>query len=310
MESVGVTWESADDAIATVDSTGRVTSVGYGITEISATTGPLTAIVVVYVTLPLSDQEILEILYGETGGENWTNTTNWLSNEPLDEWFGVEADDSGNVTQLSLAENNLVGSIPLELAGLEGLLDNAVGIGAVTNVVGLVFGGFGLALELGAEPEWEPLLYARSRVVHAAAVSGLPAYDMPSRRGGSEYAPRSCRVDRPVSCRRFWIGTRTVFVRGTRCRWGGTGSTSNNPFALRVSGSMAMSVPAPSCRTCGPSPADVGRWGAAVAWAVADRGVGRAAVACGRGRGEGGEEWASGVRDCGADGAAGWARMR
>ena len=63
----------------------------------------------------------LEALYGETGGENWTNTTNWLSNEPLDEWFGVEADDSGNVTQLSLAENNLVGSIPLELAGLEGL---------------------------------------------------------------------------------------------------------------------------------------------------------------------------------------------
>ena len=121
LESVGVTWESADDAIATVDSTGLVTSVGYGITEISATTGPLTAIVVVYVTLPLSDQEILEILYGETGGENWTNTTNWLSNEPLDEWFGVEADDSGNVTQLSLAENNLVGSIPLELAGLGGL---------------------------------------------------------------------------------------------------------------------------------------------------------------------------------------------
>ena len=118
LESVGVTWESADDAIATVDSTGLVTSVGYGITEISATTGPLTAIVVVYVTLPLSDQEILEVLYGETGGENWTNTTNWLSNEPLDEWFGVEADDSGNVTQLSLAENNLVGSIPLELAGL------------------------------------------------------------------------------------------------------------------------------------------------------------------------------------------------
>ena len=121
LESVGVTWESADDAIATVDSTGLVTSVGYGITEISATTGPLTAIVVVYVTLPLSDQEIIEILYGETGGENWTNTTNWLSNEPLDEWFGVEADDSGNVTQLSLAENNLVGSIPLELAGLGGL---------------------------------------------------------------------------------------------------------------------------------------------------------------------------------------------
>ena len=60
-------------------------------------------------------------------------------------------------------------------------LEHAVEIGAVEAVAGLVFGGFDLALELGAEPEWEPLLYARSRVVHAAAVSGLPAYDMPSR---------------------------------------------------------------------------------------------------------------------------------
>ena len=121
LASVAVTWESADDAIATVDSTGLVTSVGYGITEITATSGPLTGIVVAYVTMPLSDREILEILYRETGGEDWTTTTNWLSGEPLAEWFGVEANDSGNVTHLSLGENNLVGSVPLELAGLGNL---------------------------------------------------------------------------------------------------------------------------------------------------------------------------------------------
>ena len=60
-------------------------------------------------------------------------------------------------------------------------LENAVGIGAVVGVEGLVFGGFDLALELGAKPHWEPLLHARSRVVHAAAVSAIPAYDVPSR---------------------------------------------------------------------------------------------------------------------------------
>ena len=60
-------------------------------------------------------------------------------------------------------------------------LENAAGIGAVPGVAGLVFGGFDLALELGAAPAWEPLLYARSRVVHAAAVNGVPAYDVPSR---------------------------------------------------------------------------------------------------------------------------------
>lgn len=52
---------------------------------------------------------------------------------------------------------------------------------AAPAVAALIFGGFDLSVELGAEPEWEPLLYARSRVVHAAALSGIEAIDMPSR---------------------------------------------------------------------------------------------------------------------------------
>ena len=60
-------------------------------------------------------------------------------------------------------------------------LEHAVDIAASEGVVGLIFGGFDLAIELGAEPCWEGLLYARSRVVHAAALNGAPATDMPSR---------------------------------------------------------------------------------------------------------------------------------
>ncbi|MCY4400630.1 MAG: CoA ester lyase [Gemmatimonadetes bacterium] len=52
---------------------------------------------------------------------------------------------------------------------------------AAPMVAALIFGGFDLSVELGAEPGWEALLYARSRVVHAAALSGLDAIDMPSR---------------------------------------------------------------------------------------------------------------------------------
>ena len=52
---------------------------------------------------------------------------------------------------------------------------------AAPMVAALIFGGFDLSVELGAEPGWEPLLYARSRVVHAAALNGLDAIDMPSR---------------------------------------------------------------------------------------------------------------------------------
>ena len=61
-------------------------------------------------------------------------------------------------------------------------LENAADIGrASPAIAGLVFGGFDLAIELGADPSWEALLYARSRVVHAAALGGLDAIDMPSR---------------------------------------------------------------------------------------------------------------------------------
>jgi citrate lyase beta subunit len=44
---------------------------------------------------------------------------------------------------------------------------------------GLVFGGMDLSAELGARFEWEPLLYARSRIVHAAALAGVGAIDVP-----------------------------------------------------------------------------------------------------------------------------------
>ncbi len=46
-------------------------------------------------------------------------------------------------------------------------------------LAGLVFGGMDLAAELGARFEWEPLLFARSRIVHAAALAGVGAIDVP-----------------------------------------------------------------------------------------------------------------------------------
>lgn len=43
----------------------------------------------------------------------------------------------------------------------------------------LFFGGVDMAAELGCKNAWEPLLYARSRVVHAAASVGIDAIDVP-----------------------------------------------------------------------------------------------------------------------------------
>jgi len=43
----------------------------------------------------------------------------------------------------------------------------------------LFFGGVDMAAELRCKNAWEPLLYARSRVVHAAAAAGIDAIDVP-----------------------------------------------------------------------------------------------------------------------------------
>ncbi|MDA1099698.1 MAG: CoA ester lyase [Proteobacteria bacterium] len=43
----------------------------------------------------------------------------------------------------------------------------------------LFFGGVDMAAELRCKNAWEPLLYARSRVVHAAAGAGIDAIDVP-----------------------------------------------------------------------------------------------------------------------------------
>jgi citrate lyase beta subunit len=66
------------------------------------------------------------------------------------------------------------------------LIETARGLHRVEALVGaglplgaLVFGGMDLSAELGARFEWEPLLYARSRVVHAAALAGVGAIDVP-----------------------------------------------------------------------------------------------------------------------------------
>ena len=67
-------------------------------------------------------------LYNATDGSNWTNNTNWLSDRPLGEWYGVTTDGNGRVTGVDLNQNQLTGPIPPQLgnlSNLESLLLNA-----------------------------------------------------------------------------------------------------------------------------------------------------------------------------------------
>ena len=67
------------------------------------------------------DRDALVALYNATDGDNWTNNTNWLSDRPLGEWFGVTTDENGRVTRLVLRANELSGVLPAELGNLTNL---------------------------------------------------------------------------------------------------------------------------------------------------------------------------------------------
>ena len=67
------------------------------------------------------DRAVLVELYNSTGGENWNESANWLSDRPIREWHGVTNDANGRVNGLYLVRNQLAGEIPSELGGLSNL---------------------------------------------------------------------------------------------------------------------------------------------------------------------------------------------
>ena len=132
-EATTLTWSSTNAASATitpdigeVDPSGsremspKVTTT-YRITVTSS--DGQTATTSVTVTVNVSERAVLMALYEATGGANWTNNTNWLTDRPLSEWFGVRVNGSGRVSLLRLRGNNLTGSIPPELGSLTGLTE-------------------------------------------------------------------------------------------------------------------------------------------------------------------------------------------
>ncbi len=63
------------------------------------------------------DSLALVDLYNSTNGPAWTNQTNWLSAAPVSTWYGVTT-VSGRVTQLSMTDNGLKGTLPGSLTSL------------------------------------------------------------------------------------------------------------------------------------------------------------------------------------------------
>ncbi|MBJ7503735.1 MAG: CoA ester lyase, partial [Polynucleobacter sp.] len=73
---------------------------------------------------------------------------------------------------------------PMNLFGIietaKGLEHASLIANAHSKLKGLYFGGFDLSTAIGCEMDWEPLLYSRSKVVHAAALGGIFVFDSPA----------------------------------------------------------------------------------------------------------------------------------
>ena len=127
------------------------------------------------------DREALVALYESTNGRSWRISTNWLSDRPLGEWYGVTTDRQGRVVELNIIgeqipgtpvySNNLTGELPEEVGNLDklgvfviiGLRDKVRGeipasIGKLEELGYLVL----QSLELGGEiPNLEKLAHLR-----------------------------------------------------------------------------------------------------------------------------------------------------
>ena len=111
-----------------------------------------------------TDRTALEAIYRATGGDDWTDNTNWLSNAPLEDWYGVEVAD-GRVTGLRLGGwdetareyvgNGLVGSLPPELGALSHLLWLEVGGNSgLTGPIPVELGNLGNLESLFLQENW------------------------------------------------------------------------------------------------------------------------------------------------------------
>ena len=104
--------------------------------------------ITVSTTDPNYEREILVNLYNATDGDNWKLSfeTNWCSDKPLNEWYGIETNDAGNVISIDLSHCGLTGVA--DLRGLTHLQDvdlewnelTALDLSGLTNLKRLVCG--------------------------------------------------------------------------------------------------------------------------------------------------------------------------
>ena len=67
-----------------------------------------------------SERSILESFYKALDGDKWEHKENWLSDKPLNEWYGITTDEKGKVVKIQLSDT-MTGKVPANLKHLKRL---------------------------------------------------------------------------------------------------------------------------------------------------------------------------------------------
>ena len=67
-----------------------------------------------------SERSILESFYKALDGDKWEHKENWLSDKPLNEWYGITTDEKGKVVKIQLSDT-MMGKVPANLKHLKKL---------------------------------------------------------------------------------------------------------------------------------------------------------------------------------------------
>lgn len=103
-------WSSSPSSVASVGADGLVRGLADGLATITAEAGDAKGSSEIVVGK--ADRTLLAAFYRATGGRNWTRSDNWLTDAPLADWYGIAVSPRGHVSELSLPNNNLTGTIP------------------------------------------------------------------------------------------------------------------------------------------------------------------------------------------------------
>jgi len=98
--------------------------------------------------IPVSECTALSSIFTQLGGSNWTNKSGWGQTTTPCSWYGVTC-SGGHVTQISLSNNNLTGSLPTDINNLSYLQVFSVPFNHITGSIPTTYGSLPQLTNLG-----------------------------------------------------------------------------------------------------------------------------------------------------------------